>query len=157
MKDKEKTYEINPCQRCPLKDGYGGEYRCSICELTFLRKETERLNKKLKKQNHKDSVVNTPTIQCETYSQNDMVVLTKEEYAELKQAKSLLEFREETIKHLEDANIRYAKALELKVNEKERKEMAEKILKDLKLLVPDNALGIVTRYFKQILGVEIKE
>ena len=38
-----------------------------------------------------------------------------------------------------------------------RKETAEKIFKDLKLLVPDNALGIVTRYFKEILNVEIKE
>lgn len=37
------------------------------------------------------------------------------------------------------------------------KEMAEKILKDLKLLVPDNALGIVTRYFKEIIGLQIKE
>ena len=54
------------------------------------------------------------------------VVLTREEYDELKQAKTLLEFREETIKHLEDANIRYAESLELKVNKKERKETAEK-------------------------------
>ena len=28
----------------------------------------------------KDNVVNTPTIQCETYSQNDMVALSREEY-----------------------------------------------------------------------------
>lgn len=59
------------------------------------------------------------------------VVINKEEYEELKQAKSLLEFREETIKSLEDANIRYAEALELKVNKKERKEMAEKIFREL--------------------------
>ena len=51
------------------------------------------------------------------------VVLTREEYHELKQAKTLLEFREETIKYLEDANIRYAEALELKVNEKEFQEI----------------------------------
>lgn len=55
------------------------------------------------------------------------VVLSREEYGELKQAKTLLEFREETIKLLEDANIRYAEALELQVNIKERKEMVEKI------------------------------
>ena len=48
------------------------------------------------------------------------VVLTREEYGELKQAKTLLEFREETIKLLEDANIRYAETLELKVIIKER-------------------------------------
>ena len=36
---------------------------------------------------------------------------------ELKQAKTLLEFREETIKYLEDANIRYAEALENKVKD----------------------------------------
>lgn len=59
------------------------------------------------------------------------VVLTREEYHELKQAKTLLEFREETIKYLEDANIRYAEALELKVNEKERKETAEKIMNEI--------------------------
>lgn len=59
-----------------------------------------------------DSVVNTPTIQCETYSNGDMVVISREKYEELKQTKSLLEFREETIKYLEDANIRYAEELE---------------------------------------------
>ena len=58
------------------------------------------------------------------------VVLTGEEYGELKQAKTLLEFREETIKLLEEANIRYAEALELKVNIKERKETAEKVMED---------------------------
>ena len=54
------------------------------------------------------------------------VVISKAEYNELRQAKTLLEFREETMKLLEDANIRYAEALELKVNIKERKETAEK-------------------------------
>lgn len=58
------------------------------------------------------------------------VVLTREEYGELKQAKTLLEFREETIKLLEEANIRYAEALELKVNIKERKEAVEKVMED---------------------------
>lgn len=45
---------------------------------------------------------------------------------------------------------------ELKIP-KASKETAEKIYKDLKLLVPDNALGIVTRYFKEIIGIETKE
>ena len=38
--------------------------------------------------------------------------LTKIDYLDLKQAKSLLEFREETIKYLEDANIRYSRKVE---------------------------------------------
>ena len=38
--------------------------------------------------------------------------LTEVDYLELKQAKTLLEFREETIKYLEDANIRYSKEIE---------------------------------------------
>ena len=62
----------------------------------------------------------------------DVVVISKEEYEGLKQAKTLLEFREETIKLLEDANIRYAEALELKVNIKERKETAREIFKAIK-------------------------
>lgn len=65
----------------------------------------------------------------------DGIVISKEEYEELKQAKTLLESREETIKYLEDANIRYAEALELKVNKKERKETAEKITKRLKSII----------------------
>ena len=43
-------YEITPCRNCTINKGYGGEYRCSICELSKLRQENERLNKKLKKQ-----------------------------------------------------------------------------------------------------------
>lgn len=39
------------------------------------------------------------------------VVIPKEEYWDLKQSKTLLELREETIKHLEDANIRYHETL----------------------------------------------
>ncbi len=61
----------------------------------------------------------------------DKVVLTREEYEALKFTKTVLELREEKIKYLEDANIRYAEALELKVNEKERKETAREILVEL--------------------------
>lgn len=43
-------YEITPCRNCTIKDGYGGEYRCSICELTKLRVENERLTNKIKKE-----------------------------------------------------------------------------------------------------------
>lgn len=55
-------------------------------------------------------------------SKLENIIISKEEYHELKQAKTLLEFREETIKHLEDANIRYADALENK-----NKEIVDKI------------------------------
>lgn len=86
------------------------------------------------------------------------VVLTREEYDELKQAKILLEFREETIKYLEEANIRYSKALENK-----SKETAEKILKPLYDACKDDSYGqvvvdfaILERLAKQF-GVKIKE
>lgn len=39
------------------------------------------------------------------------IVVLEEEYWDLKQAKTLLGLREETIKHLEDANIRYHETL----------------------------------------------
>lgn len=39
--------EINPCNRCTLKEGYGGDARCSMCELSRLREENQQLKKKL--------------------------------------------------------------------------------------------------------------
>lgn len=45
---------------------------------------------------------------------------------------------------------------EMSIFVKERKAMAEKILKDITLLIP-NEIEIITRYFKQILDIEIKE
>lgn len=42
---------------------------------------------------------------------NDFISISKSEYEGLRQAKTLLELREETIKHLEDANIRYHETL----------------------------------------------
>ncbi len=41
--------EINPCDRCPLKKGYGGACRCSMCELSRLREENQQLKKKINK------------------------------------------------------------------------------------------------------------
>ena len=49
---------------------------------------------------------------------------------ELKQSKTLLEFREETIKYLEDANIRYAKALENKVKDTAKEILDKAIIID---------------------------
>ena len=78
----------------------------------------------------------------------DAIVLTREEYEELKQAKTLLEFREETIKCLEDANIRYAEALE-----NNGKETAEKIYKEyLCDILSSEAKGDFAKQFK----VELK-
>ena len=93
----------------------------------------------------------------------DKVVLTEEEYAELKQAKTLLELREETIKYLEDANIRYAKALELKVNEKERQETAREIIAKVKekmkkvdgAIALNYAIAVIEELAKQY-GVEVE-
>lgn len=88
------------------------------------------------------------------------VVLTKEEYEELKFAKNLLELREETIKSLEDANIRYAEALELKVNKKERKETAREILqmfKDYLKYSWTKSVDFVYHEIEKQFGVEVEE
>ena len=78
----------------------------------------------------------------------DKVVLSREEYAELKQAKTLLEFREETIKYLEEANIRYSIALENK-----GKETAKEILESVNAHIPITLKFCIAKQF----GVEIKE
>jgi hypothetical protein len=41
--------------------------------------------------------------------------------------------------------------------EQASKETVEKIYKDIRLFLDDKTLAIITRYFKEILGVEIKE
>lgn len=66
------------------------------------------------------------------------VVLSREEYYELKQAKTLLEISKEEINNLADANIRYSIALENK-----GKETAEKIYKEINhLIVKDRTTPI---------------
>ena len=42
-------YEINPCEKCTIKNGYGGQTRCSYCELTHLREENKNLKNKIKR------------------------------------------------------------------------------------------------------------
>ena len=89
----------------------------------------------------------------------DKVVLDKEEYAELKQAKTLLELREETIKYLEEANIRYNKALELKVNKKERQEMAREIFEFANNTMKwdeEQFLPCLAHFIKEKCGVEVE-
>lgn len=41
--------EITPCEKCTIKEGYGGDYRCWCCELSKLREENEQLKKKIAK------------------------------------------------------------------------------------------------------------
>lgn len=74
------------------------------------------------------------------------VVISREEYFEIEKKKEDLLCKEYGL-------MKYEK----EIKDQERKETVEKIYKDLKLLVPDNALGIVTRYFKEIIGIETKE
>lgn len=93
----------------------------------------------------------------------DSVVLTREEYEKLKNESIDKLFADDTFfKEEFKANKEYLRKRANRdyiklVKKQTSKETAEKIYKDLKLLVPDNALGIVTRYFKDIIGVEIKE
>ena len=88
------------------------------------------------------------------------VVLTREEYEELKQAKILLEFREETIKYLEEANIRYSEALENKSKET-AKECYEKMLEDCPIICDEeHTYSEFVKHYKNWLkehfGVEME-
>lgn len=80
------------------------------------------------------------------------VVLTREEY------KLLFDIK----KKFETADGEEITAVSLlmwlkELNAQERKETAEQIYKDIRLFLDDKTLAIITRYFKEILGVEIKE
>lgn len=44
---ENNKFEFSPCVNCQIKEGYGGDYRCSLCEVSWLIKENERLNKKV--------------------------------------------------------------------------------------------------------------
>lgn len=41
---EKNNFEFTPCRNCTIKEDYGGDYRCSACEVNWLRKENERLN-----------------------------------------------------------------------------------------------------------------
>ena len=108
-----------------------------------------------------DSVVNTPTIQCETYSQNDMVMLSREEY-EKQYDKNWDNYREGE----NNAKVYYENIIIPKVKEQERKETAEKILKGFKnnfvmfdkkdAISIDLFIALLEKLAKQF-GAEIKE
>ena len=40
---------INPCNKCAIKGGYGGDYRCSCCDYKQTQGEIVLLNNKIKK------------------------------------------------------------------------------------------------------------
>lgn len=44
---ENNKFEFSPCVNCKIKEGYGGDYRCSLCEVSWLKKENKRLNKKV--------------------------------------------------------------------------------------------------------------
>ena len=93
----------------------------------------------------KDSVVNTPTIQCKTYSQNDMVIISMEEYNAL-----LLE--QKRLKEMVD---RIPCGYERK--EVTRKETAEKIAKTLMFYIHNRYHNALYNWLNENFGVEIKE
>lgn len=39
-------YRINPCTNCTIREGYGGEYRCSCCRYAETQEENRALHKK---------------------------------------------------------------------------------------------------------------
>lgn len=45
-----EKYRINPCTNCTIKEGYGGEYRCSCCRYCRYI-ETQEENRTLHKKN----------------------------------------------------------------------------------------------------------
>jgi len=42
-------YIINPCDKCTIKEGYGGDYRCSCCRYSKLDEINTNLIKKIQK------------------------------------------------------------------------------------------------------------
>ena len=85
MKDKEMIEEMakviiesscqgKECENCAWSKSVAEAEECCVCLKALYNAGYRKLPK--------DSVVNTPTIQCETYSQNNMVVLSREELEE---------------------------------------------------------------------------
>lgn len=42
-------YIINPCDKCTIKERYGGDYRCSCCDYTRLQGKIVAQDNKIKK------------------------------------------------------------------------------------------------------------
>ena len=129
MEDNEKQIEemvriINKVitNSCPDFNGY------RIPESKSL---AEELLKYYQQKLPKDSVVDTPTIQCETYSQNDIVVLSGKEYQEYQKFKSFMEYND--WKSVDEIETTLDKCQEIlyEMLQQERKETAEKIFAEL--------------------------
>ena len=79
------------------------------------------------KEKHNDSIVNTPTIQCETYSNDELIVISKEEYKCLKSIeKSYDPFWFCSFGGCEGVSKECKDTCEMSIFVKERKETAEK-------------------------------
>ena len=89
-----------------MPDGWGYDCRAGMDLCPKCKKELDSIIA-LYKDGNKNPLKTFTLKEC---SKGDVVV-PEEEYWSLKQAKTLLELREETIKHLEDANIRYYQTL----------------------------------------------
>ena len=125
----------------------------------------------------KDSVVNTPTIQCETYSQNDMVLISREEYEKLLKIKE-----QSSIKETNYFSNLFKLQKELEQVEKERdsaidncdrksKETAEKAFEITKKIIDkkyaietpwtratlSSIINQIEKEFAKHFGVDIKE
>lgn len=159
MKDKEKQIEI--CENCKMKNNCSHRIlvnmeKCKVNDCDYFQnistdkemakdKEFKKLVRLIERTH--PFYVETIAERIYKYYQpklpENAVVLTKEAYVELKFTKNLLELREEKIKYLEDANIRYSEALENK-----GKETAEKIRGGLrsKLVYDDKQITIKDKY-----------
>ena len=85
------------------------------------------------------------------------VVLSREEYEELKHYEDEMYRLQGVVDQLTNEGWDILDEKEEKIRQLERKETAEKIYKDIRLFLDDKTLEVITRYFKEIFGVEIKE
>ena len=115
MNDKEMIEEMANCDKCACKE---------LCEsykyIDFVNLPEDLLR-------HKEYVKKNGCRYYQPKLPEDSVVLSKEEYYELKQAKKLLEIVKEEINNLADANIKYSIALENK-----DKDTTEKVIKKVR-------------------------
>ena len=82
----------------------------------------------------------------------DSVVVSREEYEKLQSDIKRLVYQNCNLK-IENKNLE--ENLEIEILKS--KEMAEKIYKDIRLFLNDKTLEAIKRYFKEVIGIEIKE
>lgn len=135
--DKQKEIEEMADILCESK-----EHNCNGEDCKCLKQATDLFNKGVRIID-KDSVV----LSMEEY--NEYVELRNSEIAEL--VKENRELGKQCLSWMKLYHKQLTKTKEAS------KEMAEKIYKDIRLFLDDKTLAIITRYFKEILDVEIKE